>query len=359
MGKTIRLFGKLPTSPSAIIDATYYRKGRTTLTQIKTDALGRWEGDFESNDAGDFASYYTFAFPNGLTRRVFLSGNLPKAIDFAVLGGTSEPTEAPAPNTSALDALDPDKYLGTLGLLADKRVGSAKPHYTSFPAADAGAWLLVVSETKLDGRDLLIDQNWMCLADGTPANTPAKWELTQRGTKRPEYATYASNIGEMVRVANPMTLQSETAKRVSWKPAFRADGVFAEPYRLDTQKNAFYTDLYDLINQGIRIDYRLDIEFAPNTNGDRNATLKMDYLYPSATDKFDLVLDTFMVGLRGLAATRFEYTNVLMERVRLQIPVLPPFDDTPYTYALYAEATHDSGAPLLMNFAELTLVAWR
>jgi hypothetical protein len=174
----------------------------------------------------------------------------------------------------------------------------------------------------------------------------------------PRYPIHSSRIGIFLRNAEQMTLQSGVPKRLMFKPAFIAEGVFKTLYEQDTQKSKTYTDLYDLIRQGVRIDYHIDIEYAPDITNDRGVTMYLDYIYPSDTDKYDLPLDTFTIGTRSAAASKVGYTNTVFQRLALNIPILDPFDDVPYTYALYVDAVQNSGGPLLMDYAELALIAY-
>ncbi len=262
----------------------------------------------------------------------------------------------------AIKELDPDKYLGTLGLLADAPKNPNKPHYTGFPAADSGGWVWVKSEAKIDGVDLLIDQNWMCTADGTLAGKPEKWELTQKGTKIAQYAAHAQCIGELRRQldeskVNLVSIPSGQSRSIPFTiPA--GSGIFQNRIAADNQLTLYLTDLYDLPLAKVQFDIYVSVQFQFDNTGDRSLSVNLGSYYPENENKYSLNLESSIVDTTNTPASRTGHTNLLLYRPRIVLPLTDPLDDLPITHALYCSVRQDSGASLNIIFTELKVVAW-
>jgi hypothetical protein len=68
-----------------------------------------------------------------------------------------------------------DRYIGTLGAIADAPAGSKFPHYETFPAAEKYDWIRIVTTTTINDQAVFKGEEWICSAK-TAINLPGNWE---------------------------------------------------------------------------------------------------------------------------------------------------------------------------------------
>lgn len=384
----IRIYGTLPETAGNIEVTRYGTAVEAKVVEIAPD--GSWIFDGEANSRGDYESFYLFKFPDKSIRKIFLDRSLPSKIAFADLIKGAPDTALPSPEPSpslietiddriakagikgiepAIAALNPDTYLGTIGLLADEPVGAKKPHYTAWPAADAGAWLWAKSDTAIAGQAILTDQNWVCLEDGTPAQTPSKWDLSQKGEKKPQYAIHSDCIGTIVRaldLSSPVVIPSriDQATAIPFvRPSTELGprgikDVFQEIADQDPAGYKYYVDLGQLVPQGIRMDIEANFLFQSDLAGERGLILSLYTFYPIGSDRLAVDLERHNVLSASQPCVRSSGTFVSLRRSRVRLPVTDPLDEFPITYLLGISAYQDSGGPLELRFGYINISAW-
>jgi hypothetical protein len=255
--------------------------------------------------------------------------------------------------------LDPDKYIGTIGLIADKPDGALKVHYTSFPEdPEEGNWVRVVSETTIDSKSLLIGQEWICVTAKT-SNKEAVWELAQTGEVQPVYPMHQRCIGHCRRSLETINLQPLSRivnpNTTLFIPFFRpiSEGAFENPLGMNSSR--FLLNLADLVVKGATIDFYLRIDFSPDTEGTRQAGVVVYAYHPTDQNLYDVLLSDYTVELRTGGAS----SPPLLWRPRVGVPLVTPLDDTPLTYAVGAWVRSTADTSVTITFAELALTAWR
>jgi hypothetical protein len=86
-----------------------------------------------------------------------------------------------------------DRYIGTLGAIADAPTGSNFPNYLTLPAAEKYDWIRVVTTSTINGVNFLRGQEWVCSAK-TAKDLPVNWELRKAvGLAQTETFTLAAH----------------------------------------------------------------------------------------------------------------------------------------------------------------------
>lgn len=247
--------------------------------------------------------------------------------------------------------LDYDKFIGTLGLAADKPSGAVFPHYTAFPVnALEGNWVRVVSEVLLDDILLLKGEAWICVAPKTEENA-AVWELVREGTPDPLYPTTKSVVGRIYRIF-PTTLQKITPRTSTFLnfsvPVL--EGAFNSE---DGRKyNNRFIPLGDTVIKQVQFDFYLRVEFSPDFVGERSAFLTIYRYDPSADNIFGTFISSFLVN----SSTQSPSSPLMLWRNAITVPTIPRIGTNPITYAVAAYVLHTSTIELTVTFAELTII---
>lgn len=254
-------------------------------------------------------------------------------------------------------SLDYDKFLGTLGLAADKPVGTQRPHYTTFPATAAkGNWVRVVSDTTIGTQKITDKEEWMCVIAKTEDKS-ATWELVQEGSKKLTYTTYSNSIGVLTRYLDTRTtINIPIASGITTYIGFFspiATGVFDNAQTKNS--TATYTFLSDLIaNENIKFDIQGGFNFADDRAGTRIVSMVLQSFYPEGTVLNSIFLESFSVD----SDQRPPLSILKLNRINLNFPTTEPLDEFPITYAIRVRLFQDSGVALKPNFGEFTIRAW-
>jgi hypothetical protein len=255
-----------------------------------------------------------------------------------------------------IESLDPDKYIGTIGLQADRPTGAVKPHYTSFPdSPEEGNWLRVVSETTIDSKALLIDQKWMCITAKTEKDA-AIWELVQRGNQNPLFPPTDICVGAMRRYLNTNTNSNVSVlhNNVTFPPFTipGVSGVFDNPKTKNSP--ASLTDISDLDFERLYLDFYINIYFSSDSSGVRTGHLNLYSYYPENNNRFSILLDTFTIYSNQSGPN----SSLLLYRPRVKIIPPEPIDDNQLTHVVGLTVQQNSGTTLNLTFVEWRIIAY-
>jgi len=173
-----------------------------------------------------------------------------------------------------------DRYIGTIGAAADAPANAIFPHYTEFPAANKYDWLQVVSNTTINGKNLLAGQEFVCGENNTSKATASKWELRQ---KLKNNALQVSNYFERIKhtqtkvIAPPNTKMPIPFSRLI---AQAGEKIYHDSYRTEI------TNWFKSYNEGsayIPVTINVNIVFESNPQGFRTCEVYLQEFYRDYT----------------------------------------------------------------------------
>lgn len=257
-----------------------------------------------------------------------------------------------------VEALDFDKYLGTIGVASDAPknlpANSNIKHYTNFPEnAQEGNWLRVVSETTIQAKTLLIGEEWLCVV-AKKDKTPAEWVPAQAGSKLPLYPSYSSNVGYLRRDLDLSSPQVVKPNEV-YVPAFYAPltrGVFRAANIDKTQKR--YQHLGDLVANSVEFDFYARVEFANEKMGERTMDLYLNVYYPVEDSLYEVNLEIPWVIDSTANNSR---APLFFFRPNMRLPIEAPLDESPLSYVVSLQVKQTSNIPLNLIFGEIVITA--
>lgn len=252
--------------------------------------------------------------------------------------------------------LDPDKYMGTIGLAADKPNGSPAPHYTDFPEnARTGNWLQVVSEITLAKQLLLKGEEWYCFKAKTDTQSPV-WTRSQAGQKADQFPTSSREVGFLQRTLGETTagIPNNALLRISFPAGLAPEckGVFD---RAEIKNSPLsYTNLSDLVLQGLEFEIYAFVSFSPDRTGERTVSLSKYVFYPFDDDPYAVLIEA--TRLKQVTHGAVNGVDLVVSKRTLEI--VEPLDEMPLTYALTLLLSHTAGATLNLSNTWFTVKAW-
>jgi hypothetical protein len=219
MGK-VTIYGKGKVGDR--IESTYYKEGDQTLWSTTVDASESWSGIFETNDPGDFESYYLFRFPGEPPRRVFLPSSSLPLLMFEPVG--SVPNFSPQPTGPAVGgAVDDRREIFQANTFTApcilKNVGGVWDFARADSIANSDIWLCVeatpTSFKKANSfREYYLPNHGIAGADNSLL-------LLSATSLRGELTTVAPTTGQVLSILGVRI----DANYIYWAPSFRVEVV--------------------------------------------------------------------------------------------------------------------------------------
>jgi hypothetical protein len=248
--------------------------------------------------------------------------------------------------------LDPDKYIGTIGLIADRPLGAVKPHYTNFPVnSSEGNWVRAVSEFLTeDDQLLLVGSAWICVASATDTQK-AIWEEIREGTPEELYPTSKNIVGQIFR--RKAQVSQNIPPNTSTFIEFATHTSLGSFNNNDTEKNTtVLAALGDNIINNVEMNFYARVEFSPDYIGDRQAGISIYAYNPTETNFFNTFISSFRVDY----TLQTPGNPVVVWRPGVfNIPKVPPPGSLPVAYAVGLYVRHTSNIDLSITFAELVI----
>lgn len=252
-----------------------------------------------------------------------------------------------------VQTLDYDKFLGTIGNNADRPVGAIKPHHTTFPSnPEEGGWLRVVSDVTINGKVLLNNDSWICVAKKTEGKE-AVWEKTQEGAQKLVYPTMSRVVGEVRRLISDVPANKQIASSFYSSVAFD-ELSFSGIYANAGYSTAYITNISPIVAGRCRTDIYFRGNFQEDNGGKRTVSINLYAFYPLDENIYDLQLSRYVVDVDTVDPSSPLKTinpSVLFNTTE-------PFDDTPLVYGLTVGVFQTSGTRLDLISGILKLKSW-
>lgn len=260
-----------------------------------------------------------------------------------------------------------DRYLGTVGAVADAPKNAVLPHFTEFPAANKLNWVRSTALTGVSGKILHAGEEWVCIADNTPANTPDKWELRQRMILSNPYEVMYQIRRARFLENPPLSILPNQNYILHFNLNF--DGQYGEKESFFDEKNVDIS-LWMTGNPIYSYNAELSVEWTPESSGSRLIGIQIAEFLPlydmgerdssgnlllgERLDEINNTDQSWLVSKREPAIRGGEITNAYVKLV-------PAF----FEYFEYFQTmisvivSHDAVVPLGIRAARLNVSASR
>jgi hypothetical protein len=240
-----------------------------------------------------------------------------------------------------------DRYIGTLGAIADAPTGSNFANYLTLPAAEKYDWIRVVTTSTINGVNFLKGQEWICSAK-TAKDLPVNWEERRRVPIR------VHTVNRYGDFTSDRIIESDTSTFIF----LRTRKEFGEGIVAQNKDRTVLTNMTEMIAESDYIDITMYAEFAMDITGDRGVGFAMYSYAPNETAYFGDFIDFFPIAQKSTPSAKTDVTSIELTRYTFVAPKVYTSDGNLANRGLALYCFQSSGQPLKLTYAALELRGW-